>query len=133
MRTYKSADVNLAAALEQTDALAKWRKRLTALSVVRVERTVTRALMLVRTDWDIELTDGEGWTIIIDTTSVLDAVEIEDLRGELVRRGWAEEACHPTRVRRLLRFLLGPELAASQDRLAAAVTNAPRREVRTGG
>lgn len=132
MRTFKTADVRLAAAIEKTDALDMWRKRFATLVIVRAERIVTRALMLVRTDWEVELADADGWSVTLDTLWVFDAIDVEELRGELVRRGWSEHACEPDRVRRLLRFLLAPELAAAQDRLATAVANAPCREVRLG-
>ena len=87
MRTFKTADVRLAAAIEKTDALDMWRKRFATLVIVRAERIVTRALMLVRTDWEVELADADGWSVTLDTLWVFDAIDVEELRGELVVRG----------------------------------------------
>lgn len=131
-RRLRTCDVELAAAVETTEAFARWRDRLRGLRVVSAERVVHRGLMFVTTEWRVRLESGDGWRKVTGATKPIEFVELEDFRAELAALGRDWDDLVPSSLRAALRLVLREELAAVGDELAERMCDAdPPTELQT--
>ena len=123
-RRLRTADVELASAIETTGAFACWRQRLRHLRVVSAKRFVKRAFMLVTTESRGVIQSADGWRRTTDSLKAIDFIDVADFLPELRVLGWDEDGLTADRIRAALRLVLREELAVAGDELATRLSQA---------